>query len=292
MIPLIPPVEGFNDFIGAWLYQGEVTILVDVGPASTARMLLDALEDRHIDTLDFILLTHIHLDHAGGISRIWHQFPESRVVCHPSALAHLIDPKRLWKGSVKTLGAIAAAYGPPEPIPSDALTSCEDLHSSVVDSILTPGHAEHHVSYRIEDTLFVGEACGVVLQTGKNHAYMRPATPPRLFLNLFLKSLDELMGKGELQICCGHYGRYENGSALLAAHRDQLLRWELIIEQILNKEQSDDLIRKCLDKLVASDHLLKGFREMESRIQKRELFFLENSIRGFIGYIQGKKGGN
>jgi glyoxylase-like metal-dependent hydrolase (beta-lactamase superfamily II) len=287
-ITLTPPIQGFESFLSLWLYQGDVTILVDVGPASTSQKLITILKEKNIHAIDFILLTHVHLDHAGGICRIWNQFPESRVICHPSAKVHLMDPKRLWEGSLNTLGDIAKAYGPPEAIPRECIITSNDFRSGLVDCIPTPGHAEHHVSYMIEDTLFAGEACGVILPLGTDRPYMRPATPPRLLLELFLKSLDKLIGKKPFRVCCGHYGVYENGSSLLAAHKDQLLRWESIVANIMNQQESDDPIQVSLDQLLISDHLLKGLEKMMPRVKERELFFLKNSIRGFIGYIQEK----
>ena len=67
LITLTPPIPGFNNFIGVWLYKGKRTFIVDVGPSVTTNGLLEALQDLKVQHLDFILLTHIHIDHAGGI---------------------------------------------------------------------------------------------------------------------------------------------------------------------------------------------------------------------------------
>ena len=106
LITLVPPIIGFEDFIGVWLYQGETTFIVDVGPSSTANALLDILAQHQIEDLDYILLTHIHLDHAGGIGTVTERFPKTPIVCHARGISHLADPTRLWEGTLKTLGSI------------------------------------------------------------------------------------------------------------------------------------------------------------------------------------------
>ncbi|MEJ2222588.1 MAG: MBL fold metallo-hydrolase, partial [Desulfobacterales bacterium] len=99
LIPLTPPMTGFGNFFSAWLYKGEITCLIDVGPSSAAPDLLQALGELNIDHLDYILLTHIHLDHAGAVAEIAEVFPQAPIVCHPSALSHLAEPSRLWDGT-------------------------------------------------------------------------------------------------------------------------------------------------------------------------------------------------
>ncbi|MCK7504193.1 MAG: MBL fold metallo-hydrolase [Desulfobacterales bacterium] len=97
--------DGFADFISAWLVQGRPSFLVDVGPASTAGQLLAALDTLGVTRLDYILLTHIHLDHAGAIGQVARRFPAARIVCHEKGIPHLVDPTQLWEGTRKVLGA-------------------------------------------------------------------------------------------------------------------------------------------------------------------------------------------
>lgn len=288
LITLVPPIEGFDKFIGAWLFQGDVSFLVDVGPASASEALCDALDQKSVGRLDFILLTHIHLDHAGGIGQVSNRFPESRIVCHPSAIPHLIDPKQLWKGTIDTLGKIGEAYGPVQPVPAHRMVSIEEFRSETIIPIPTPGHAGHHVGYLFGDILFSGEAGGVVLPIETDHPYIRPATPPRLFFQIFLESIDRLIETDPLRVCCGHYGMYENGSDLLRIHRRQLLLWEDIIEEVISSRTKTDPVDASFDKLIDTDKLLKGLSRMDDRAQKREMFFLKKSIRGFVEYIKRK----
>jgi glyoxylase-like metal-dependent hydrolase (beta-lactamase superfamily II) len=96
LIDLNIPELGYSRFISGWLYSGrEMTFLVDTGPACTHDVLVDALRANGVKKLDWILLTHIHMDHAGGAGHLARDFPEARIVCHPKAVQHLVDPSRL-----------------------------------------------------------------------------------------------------------------------------------------------------------------------------------------------------
>ncbi|MFP3929002.1 MAG: MBL fold metallo-hydrolase, partial [Desulfobacteraceae bacterium] len=100
--PLEPMM--FKGFFGAWLLKKAPGFLVDAGPARAAEHLISSLRRLGLERLDYLLLTHIHLDHAGGVKRVLEEYPEARVICHRSALPHLVEPARLWAGSLKVLG--------------------------------------------------------------------------------------------------------------------------------------------------------------------------------------------
>jgi glyoxylase-like metal-dependent hydrolase (beta-lactamase superfamily II) len=282
------PLAGFERFINVWLYQKEAFYLVDVGPATTAAALIDALERLGVPRLDWILLTHIHLDHAGGIGEVRRRFPESRVVCHASAVRHLLDPSRLWEGSLKTLGKLAEAYGPVEPVPEAHLVPVERFADPSVRAVPTPGHAGHHVSYLAENLLFIGEAGGVILPADSESVYMRPATPPRLFLDTFMESLDRLIALNPAQLCCGHFGFHPGAVQLMKTHKRQLRQWARTIREALTRDPQEDLADRCFQVLLEEDPLIQGLSRMPPAARNRECFFMKNSIQGFIGHMKSK----
>ena len=286
LIPLDQAIPGFTGFIGAWFYKGEKTFLVDVGPAATIPILLNALETLDVRNIDAILLTHIHIDHAGGIGDMVSEFPDTPVVCHAAGIPHLIDPTRLWEGSLKALGPIAEAYGPIRPVPAVLLMDAEQFSEYEIMPILTPGHSPHHVSYQFGPFLFAGEAGGVFLDFAAGDFYLRPATPHRFFLETSVQSIDTLLATPHEMLCYGHFGMTRQTPRVLHAHRHQLFTWAEVIRQEMQKDQDDDVVRRCLIRLLAEDPLLAGWKRLARVVQEREQEFLYNSIHGFRKYLE------
>jgi len=282
LITLPPVAPGFQNFIGVWLYKGEKTFIVDTGTSSTSDALLQALGETGVRDLDYILLTHIHMDHAGAIGEISGYFPDAPVVCHKDGIPHLVDPVRLWEGTKKTLGSIATAYGPVKPVDISRLVDASAFNDGRITPVNTPGHSLHHVSYLFKDYLFAGEAGGVHYPLTSGREYTRPATPPKFFLNTAIESIDILISKHPEKICYGHLALKENAVKLLQQHKDQLFLWEDIIKNEVGNSQQDDLISRCTEALLKKDPFLAGFSDMEEDVKEREKIFLINSIKGFV----------
>ena len=286
LIPLNLPTDGFNEFISVWLYCGEITCLIDVGPSTTASHLLRALDELKIYQLDFILLTHIHLDHAGAIGEIAEAFPQTPIICHQAARPHLMEPSQLWEGTKKVLGSMALSYGPIKPVAGNRLLEANDFRVESVIPIITPGHAAHHVSYQTQKYLFVGEAAGVYAFLPQKKFYLRPGTPPRFFLNIALQSVDSLIACHPNIICYAHFGMNEDAATMLKLHRNQLLFWKKLIQEEMNDGGSKNPVHACMQRLLQEDPLMAAFNDLAPDVQEREAYFLRNSIKGYIGYLE------
>ncbi|MBI9082431.1 MAG: MBL fold metallo-hydrolase [Desulfobacterales bacterium] len=290
-IPLPQPLPGFDEFISAWLITSPATVLVDVGPAASVPRLFEALSALGVDRIDAVLLTHIHLDHAGGAGDFAVRFPHAPVVCHHSALSHLADPSRLWAGSLKALGDTARAYGPMRPVPEPQLVDADTINLPDLAAIATPGHAVHHVSYRVGPFLMAGEASGVYQRVDDGTVYLRPATPPRFFLETSLASIDLLLPHAHALTCFGHHGWCPDGQPVLRTHRAQLLRWADIISARMSQRSDPTFEDGCIEALLAQDPLLTSFQRLSPAVRQREGFFLRNSIRGFVQYLAAREEG-
>ena len=289
LIDLDLPVTGFRKFISSWLYRtDELTFLVDPGPASTAEHLLKELKQAGVNHLDYILLTHIHIDHAGGTGIVAAEFPEARILCHPKGIPHLIDPQKLWAGSLKVLGKLAEAYGPIAPVPESRLFFAENIKTPTgeIKIIETPGHSAHHISLHFGELLFLGEAAGVRIPVG-NHEYMRPATPPKFIYEIYRRSLEKLLPFSAKKLCFAHYGFRGSDETFFAGALGQLDFWITLLREQLRQGVTDE--NELMGVLLEKDANLRFFSEMPKDIRERERYFILNSIRGMSRYLRERE---
>ncbi len=277
---------GFDHFIASWVCKDDRNIVVDVGPANSVHILLDSLDAMEVDRVDFVLLTHIHIDHAGGLADFLEQFPMAKVVCHHMGVKHLVDPSKLWAGSLKVLGELAEFYGPLKPVKEEALIPHTEARTEGLRVIETPGHAPHHLSFSYQGKLFVGEASGTFHNLGELE-YVRPATPPKFFMEECLGSVDRLLGIEDQPTHYVHFGKAESSHHQLKSFRDQLMRWAELIKQEMARDRKD-LVKKCMESLLEKDPDLKAFYAMDPDMQERERYFITNSINGYIEYLQSR----
>lgn len=275
--------EGYGGFIGSYLIRGRLNLLVDVGPAASVDSLLNSILERGVRKLDYVLLTHIHLDHAGGLGTIAQAYPEARVIAHARALPHLSNPDALWHGSLKVLGEVARYYGEPSPVDEKILISHNEAYIEGLDIVETPGHALHHLSFSYDGYLFAGEACGNYFPEESD--YMRPATPPPFFLDAYLSSIDKLLGLPDMKICFSHLAMMPGSHAFLGRARDQIMLWKDSVISLLSR-YPELTVEKCAEELLYLDRNLAGFKGMKRPARERERLFMRNSIKGLIGFLR------
>ncbi len=289
LIEIKQDMPGFNHFFGSWVCQDNFNFLVDVGPANTANRLIDSLVSIGLDKVDYVFLTHIHIDHGGALADLLEYYPMAKAICHEKGIKHLVEPSNLWAGSLSVLGDLAKSYGVPKPVPKERLIPHTECNLKDLMVIETPGHAIHHLSYTYKDRLFAGEAAGNYLNVN-GLDYLRPATPPRFFPDIFLRSIDRLLALEDQPIRYAHFGEAENSHRMLNLSRDQLIRWEAIIgELVCQGGNIEDIIRSCIALLLEKDPNLAAFNIMDPDVQAREKIFMTNGVRGFVEFLKEKK---
>jgi glyoxylase-like metal-dependent hydrolase (beta-lactamase superfamily II) len=285
LLHLQPPIPGYNKFIGPYLVSGEKNALVDTGPSAAIPSLLYALKkiDMNPEDIDYIVFTHIHIDHAGSAGGMARELPNSIIVAHSRAHEHLINPTALWQASLKVLGDYAIKSGPIEPVPEDRIIDATDRmnlelgNGLTLEIYLTPGHSVHHLSLfdRASGMLFAGEAAGVCI-----NGAIRLATPPPFKLDVTLSSIDKLIELNPVKVCYSHFGCYDNALERLVLYKKKILDWYEIINQAARTGNNPEQILKVLkDK----DRDLAYLDNLESDVYSRELSLIINTIRGIAG---------
>ena len=208
-------MAGYDGITAGYLIRGERPCLVETGAAPSAPLVRDALAALGIGPADLatVVVTHIHLDHAGGAGDIARMFPAAEVVVHELGARHLADPSRLMSSARRVYGdELDGLFGTLAPTPADRIRAVEqrgvvDLGGGRrLDSHYSPGHARHHVGLVDSHSgdLYVGDAAGVYVQeTGD----MRPATPPPDFdLRVALESLRLFAALQPARLLFSHFG--------------------------------------------------------------------------------------
>ncbi|HYL82929.1 MAG TPA: MBL fold metallo-hydrolase [Candidatus Angelobacter sp.] len=221
--------------------------LVDPGPGSTLEHLRQQLHARSLSVgdIDALLLTHIHLDHAGASGALVRENPRLAVYVHKLGAPHMIDPSkllasaaRLWPNDLHRL------FGETLPVPAENLRILEGgetltLGERMVEVAYTPGHASHHVSYfeNLEGVAFVGDTAGVRIE---GNDYVMPATPPPdIDLGVWETSFAAILARKPTRLFLTHFGFSEKPAEHIALFRERLHRWAATTADIIRGAASD-----------------------------------------------------
>jgi len=224
---------GTPGITAGFLVRGERPALIETGPARVAAAVARGVAAAGLDPADlaWLVLTHIHLDHAGGVGDLVRTFPNATVVVHPAGARHLVDPERLMASSARVYGELlGTVYGPLTPVEAGRIRAAEDgerldLGGGTLEVIHAPGHARHHVGVFEPDsgTLFAGDAAGVLTPAGRT---LRPATPPPDFdPDLAVQSLHRFAERQPQQLVLTHFGPAGPPLERLREAEDKLRRW-------------------------------------------------------------------
>lgn len=203
---------------------------VDTGTNDSVPLLLDALQQQNLDreNVDFVFLTHIHLDHAGGAGQLMQALPGARCIVHPRGAAHMIDPGRLVAGTVAVYGADQARkmYGDIQPIDESRVVIAGDeqwfdLSGRKLQTIYTEGHALHH--YCLNDPIsrgvFTGDSFGVSyreLDTAAGPFIFPTTTPTHFDPDAAHVAIERIMACQPKQLYLTHYSRVRDLDRLAA----------------------------------------------------------------------------
>ena len=214
-----------------------------------------------------------------------------------------MDPANLWAGSQQVLGEKAAVYGEPQPVPEASLADFAEIEARGIRVVDTPGHAAHHLAFVYGDGIFLGECAGTFSTLGQGPGnedyYLRPATPPRFYLETAEASLERVLALDPLpeHLLFAHHGEFSGDTRhLLTTAKRQLRLWTKTVAEVQaglralpHTEQPEGeagLMALFRDALRQIDpHYARG-TQLPTDIQERERDFSRQTLRGIMGYLK------
>ena len=224
--------------VGAYLLDtSEGLSLFDCGPSSCLPALKAGIAERGVALGDVkhLLLSHIHLDHAGATGTLVRENSDLTVWVSEIGAPHLVDPSRLERSARRLYGeAFDELWGELAPVPEANLRIVGERVLGL-ECFLAPGHASHHVCYFDGETLYAGDAAGVRIQPARS--VLPPTPPPDVDVEGWGRTLDEIERRGSEQLALIHFGVAEDVERHLAELRDRLATWATRVEHGATEEE-------------------------------------------------------
>jgi len=276
---------------------------VDCGTNHSVPALLATLGSAGLEPadVDWLILTHVHLDHAGGAGELMKHLPNARLVVHPRGSRHMIDPSKLIAGATAVYGEaeIRRSYGAIRPVPADRVVEAPDGH--VVDlagralrCLDTPGHARHHIAIHDEASasFFTGDTFGLSYREFDTAAgaFIIPTTSPVQFEpDALHASIDRLCGFDPQAMFLTHYGRVTNVPRLAAALHEQIDAMVAIArahapEADRHARIAADLAALCIERAQAH-----GCAMSDERVRERLAMDIELNAQGLEVWLDNQR---
>jgi len=276
---------GVAEYGSVYVLDAESVALVDTGIGTHHDRILAALSELGIQrsAVEYLAVTHVHLDHAGGAGVLASACENATVAVHERGARHLVDPSQLWAGTKQAVGDQIDAYTEPEPVDEDRLRELEDgdvldLGDHELRVHHAPGHAPHQVVFEDpeNDAVFTADAAGIyVPATGD----VEPTTPPPQFdLERAIDDVDTLVDLDPSTLCFAHFGPVARGG-LLERYRGRLREWVGAIERVRAELGDDEAV---VDHFVEAQKMDGVWGERKARSETAM------NVRGVLTALDGR----
>jgi len=278
-----------------YLLNEEKKALIDVGPTTSVNAVLDGIREIGVkpEDIDYIVATHVHLDHAGGVGTLVRYLPKTKVVAHYKGFRHMVNPARLVQSVMAVQGEKSMAkFGEVVPVDEKRLIQVQDGDTIALSGrqmlkfIDAPGHAPHELV--IHETrnngLFTGDAAGIYLPENN---ILFPATPPPNFnAELFINTIRRLMSMDTDRMYFAHFGVSDKVHKNLELSIDKIKSWNKMVDITVADGKFNDMA----DRMIA-----QGYTELEP-IRENKLLYkylteisVHMSVAGYLKYYQEKR---
>ena len=239
-------IEPCIEYINTYLIVSSTNkgVIIDPGPHNSADRVHEVLKALGLEkSIELIIPTHIHLDHAGASAKLA-RLTGAAVMTHPRGIPHIRDPSKLWEASREVQGEIVDHYGRPEDGFNIEILEAKDLLDVVIDDVTlgiihTPGHASHHISilWRDRGILFSGDSAGIYIP---ELDIVLPTTPPPFRYEQYIESLKKMISMKPDYIAFTHRGVRRNHD-FLEKHYEQIKSWFETLYSIDKKDPEEIL---------------------------------------------------
>jgi glyoxylase-like metal-dependent hydrolase (beta-lactamase superfamily II) len=257
-------------FSSVYLVSGPDLALIETGPSSSADRVIAGIRRAGFvpEEIRFIIPTHIHIDHGGGVGLMAEKIPDAEILLHPRAVRHMIDPTKLIESTAAIRGPDwEQMFGPVVPVPEDRIRPIDDgdivyLGDRELKVFYTPGHAPHHVSLQDSESgfLFGGETVGAYVS--ELDMILPAVTPPAFDLEGMLDDLKRLDRLDSPMLCFSHFAPTADVRRLLRKVGDRCTEWgEVILRELKATNDVDAVCHRLKEDLFAS---LTGVRSRQA----------------------------
>jgi glyoxylase-like metal-dependent hydrolase (beta-lactamase superfamily II) len=282
-----------SHFVASYIVKSNKIAVVEAGPSNSIPNLLSGLREIDVDVeeVDYVFISHIHLDHGGGAGGLLEHLPRAKLVVHANGATHMENPETLWRRSAQALGKVADIYGAPLPVARDRMVVAEegmrfDLgHGVELTPIETLGHASHHQSYYEKESsgIFVGDAAGIFFPESR---VVVPITPEPFCFEEALASLAKLKQSKPRLLYYSHYGPADEALEKLHTYSNQLRLWGEVVKTKLKDGAGLLDIEKAI---LRQDPFVKN---VHASIKNHNILgrgIISQNIQGFISYFRSEQ---
>ena len=281
---------GIRNFIASYVLVDNKTMIIETGPTTSIGNLLTGLREIGIknDEVDYVAVSHIHIDHAGGSGTLLEHLPNAKLLAHARGALHLAKPEKLWRQTKQVLGEIANMYGKIHPVPQRRIVKAtdgmaielgEDVRLEVLETL---GHASHHLSFYENSSggIFTGDAAGVYL---KGIDAIIPTVPPPCNLEMTLASINRLIDLKPKKLYYTHFGVGDDAVKRLKAYVSQLKLWANVIHEGMENHEDPEVI---YERILEKDAFTRRAADfIKNHLVLRRGVVMQN-IHGLIEYLE------